>query len=547
MTEQVLLGFEIGTGNPVYMKQAHTVALGMTQHGKTTALEAIISRTKNGKALAFRTKRGEAGFNNYHNVQPYYKSRADWQYVESLLNVALREKVQYQPFMRWAILQVTKKHPKTLREVLQNAIACQEKYPRRKEVFEQLAAYLELVVPELEKHTFSEKLELVEGVNVMDISDMGTETQQLVIAASIEYIHDNLTGVIVIIPEAWESLPQNRATPVKIVAEKFIRKGAAIGNLLYLDSQDIGGIDKQPLRQCDNWVMGRMKEAHEVDRLLDQLQGVKVAKAEAFQTLPLGTFYAVLGNDVKKVYVLPAGVPDQMGVDVALGKISPDVVKDFLKSKNKQEESDLMYKEMFEKEQEKTKQLTKQVEDLQLENKKLSDNQISPQQLEAIKMEADLNGFSRGRADAEENAEVSFEDAAEKVFSKDFMAYLFGIRGFQPASTPPNGNGVKNISVEASEVSVTIKNTAPKEVIFTTDKSTGKILFCALELKKKNCFVFTSSELQKEAAEHGWAIPNKTMGGALLTMVRDGVLVRDGSNYRLPAKVNLVAKEVEAN
>ena len=542
MTE-VLLGFEIGSGEPVYMKQAHTVALGMTQHGKTTTLEAIIDRTPNAKALAFKTKRGEAGFNNYRNVQPYYKSRADWKYVESLLNVALSEKVQYQPFMRWAILQVTKGHPTTLRQVLNNSIACQDKYPRRKEVFEQLTAYLELVVPELEKHTFSTTLELAEGVNVMDISDMGTETQYLVIAASIEYIHDNLEGVIVIVPEAWESIPQGRTTPVKIVAEKFIRKGAAIGNFLYLDSQDIGGIDKQPLRQCDNWIMGRMKEAHEVDRLIDQLQGVKVAKAETFQTLPLGTFYAVLGNDVKKVYVLPAGVPQQMGIDVATGKISPEVVKDFLKSQKK-EDSDLVYKEMFDREQEKTKDLNAKVEALLAQVQKLSEQIIPAEKLEAIKNEADLNGYSRGRADAEsESREPTFDEAAQKIFSKDFLEHLS--QGVQVGS---QSNGNKNIALEDAETAITVTETGPRYIELSTDKSTGKILLCVIEMASRapaaeqSKTSFLSADIQKEALEHGWNIPNKTMGGALLSMVRDGLLVKEDNKYRLPSKAKISAK-----
>jgi len=112
-------------------------------------------------------------------------------------------------------------------------------------------------------------------------------------------------------------------TPVKWVAQQFIRKGAAIGNYMFLDSQDIAGIDKTPLRQCDNWLMGRMKEAHEVERILKQLLGMKI-KAEEIQTLPVGHFYAVVGNQVKKVYVLPSGVPEEAGINVAKGLITPE-------------------------------------------------------------------------------------------------------------------------------------------------------------------------------------------------------------------------------
>jgi hypothetical protein len=236
-----------------------------------------------------------------------------------------------------------------------------------KAVYEKLAAYLEIVIPELEKWIFSDRLELSEGINVMDLSGMRLETQHLIIASTIEYAFANLDHVIVIIPEAWETIPQSKMTPVKWVAQQFIRKGAALGNYLWLDSQDIGGIDKTPLRQCDNWLMGRMKEAHEVERILKQLLGMKVAAAE-IQTLPLGHFYAAIGNDVKKVYVLPVGVPESVGVDVARGIRTPESVRDNFLKRKVMEVDDLVWKEKYEEERRKReeieKEFTRQVERL---------------------------------------------------------------------------------------------------------------------------------------------------------------------------------------
>jgi len=347
LTDKILLGYEVGSGEPVFVPLHHLAIFGMTQlSGKTTTLEGLISRSEL-RAIAFITKRGEAGFTRYNLVTPYYKPRADWQFVEGLVNVALGEKVKYEPGMRYGIMKVCKGH-KDLKEIQKAALefARDSKREFMKAVYEKLAAYLEIVIPELEKWVFTDKLELSEGVNVMDLSGMRLETQHLVIASTIEYAFANLDHVIVIIPEAWESIPQGKMTPVKWVAQQFIRKGAALGNYMFLDSQDIGGIDKTPLRQCDNWLMGRMKEAHEVERILKQLLGMKIA-AEEIQTLPLGHFYAAIGNDVKKVYVLPVGVPEEVGRDVALGKRSPESVRDdFLK--RKMEVNDLVWKEKYE-------------------------------------------------------------------------------------------------------------------------------------------------------------------------------------------------------
>jgi DNA helicase HerA-like ATPase len=92
---------------------------------------------------------------------------------------------------------------------------------------------------------------------------MTVELQSLVIQSTMEHVITNLRDTILIVPEAWEHIPQGRNTPVKLYAETFIRKGAAIGNYLFIDSQDIAGIDKMPLRQCNNWILGRQREGHE--------------------------------------------------------------------------------------------------------------------------------------------------------------------------------------------------------------------------------------------------------------------------------------------
>lgn len=325
---EILLGYEVGTGEPVNIPLHHSAIFGMTQlSGKTTALEALITRSGL-KAIAFITKRGEAGFSRCHIVPPYYKPRTDWQFVEGLVNVALGEKVKYEPGMRSAIMKVCRGR-KDLHEIqkVSQDLAATEKSQFMRSVFEKLAAYLEIVVPELDNWTFIDKMNLAAGVNVMDLGSMRLETQHLVIASSVEYIFQSLDHVVVIVPEAWETLPQTRMTPVKLVAQQFIRKGAAIGNYMFLDSQDIGGIDKAPLRQCDNWLMGRMKEAHEVARILKQLFGMKI-KAEEIQTLPLGHFFAAVGNKVQKVYVLPSEVPEEEGIKVATGELSPEAVRD---------------------------------------------------------------------------------------------------------------------------------------------------------------------------------------------------------------------------
>lgn len=272
----ILLGYEVGTGEEVRMRLAHTVVTGMSQlSGKTTTLQAIIDRSGL-RAIAFKTKRGEAGFNNYREVLPYFREQSDWKYVSGILEAYLHEKVKFE---RSWIMKATK-NTRSLKDVLRNIQQLKEKARGLSEsVYSVLEQYLIEIIPQIERFQFSKTLNVSDGINVMDLSEMTLEMRLLVIRSVMEQVINQMHSVIVIIPEAWEAIPQGRNTPVKLYAEIFIRKGAAIGNYLFIDSQDIAGIDKMPLRQCNNWIMGRQRETHEVERVREVI-GKKISEEE---------------------------------------------------------------------------------------------------------------------------------------------------------------------------------------------------------------------------------------------------------------------------
>jgi FtsZ-binding cell division protein ZapB len=522
LTDKILLGYEVGSGEPVFVPLHHLAIFGMTQlSGKTTTLEGLISRSEL-RAIAFITKRGEAGFTRYNLVTPYYKPRADWQFVEGLVNVALGEKVKYEPGMRYGIMKVCKGH-KDLKEIQKAALefARDSKREFMKAVYEKLAAYLEIVIPELEKWIFSDRLDLSEGINVMDLSGMRLETQHLVIASTIEYAFANLDHVIVIIPEAWETIPQSKMTPVKWVAQQFIRKGAALGNYLWLDSQDIGGIDKTPLRQCDNWLMGRMKEAHEVERILKQLLGMKVAAAE-IQTLPLGHFYAAIGNDVKKVYVLPVAVPESVGVEVARGIRTPESVRDnFLK--RKMEVDDLVWKEKYEKLQtefktrvreEKDKAYKDAIQKVEAIKKTYSNVEelretIAKLKDENVVLQKDKDEFQRQLTDLLE-ARLSIRDGWKKLFAWDD----------QEQTLLPSSN-IVGLQVATTIVDVP---SIEKFVTINTENVAGKIL--AVAKKGKLDGWRQLGEIVKAIEEERWTVTSQQVNNALNDLVKEGLIAK---------------------
>jgi len=541
LTDKILLGYEVSSGEPVFVPLHHLAIFGMTQlSGKTTTLEGLISRSGL-RAIAFITKRGEAGFTRYNLVAPYYKPRADWQFVEGLVNVALGEKVKYEPGMRYGIMKVCKGH-KDLKEIQKAALefARDSKREFMKAVYEKLAAYLEIVIPELDKWVFTDKLDLSEGINVMDLSGMRLETQHLVIASTIEYAFANLDHVIVIIPEAWETIPQSKMTPVKWVAQQFIRKGAALGNYLWLDSQDIGGIDKTPLRQCDNWLMGRMKEAHEVERILKQLLGMKVAAAE-IQTLHLGHFYAAIGNDVRKVYVLPVGVPESIGVEVARGIRTPESVRDdFLK--RKMEVDDLVWKEKYEKLQtefetrvreEKDKAYKDAIQKVEAIKKTYSNVEelretIAKLKDENVVLQKDKDEFQRQLTDLLE-ARLSIRDGWKKLFAWDD----------QEQTLLPSSN-IVGLQVATTIVDVP---SIEKFVTINTENVAGKIL--AVAKKGKLDGWRQLGEVVKAVEEERWTVTSQQVNNALNDLVKEGLIAKRHTdrNYFCLAQGVSFAKE----
>lgn len=321
MIDKILLGYEIGTGEPVHIPVQHIAVTGQTQSsGKTTTLEALVARSHMA-AVAFITKRSEGSFSDGRRLQPYFRERADWQFVSAVLEATLRERMKFE---RAWIMRATK-GARTLRDVQQNVRALMAKAKGLSaDVYMQLDAYLEVVVPQIGMLDVVKTIDLRPGLNVMDLSQYSTELQSLVIRSTIEWIYENANYTLVIIPEAWEFIPQNRGSPVLLAAENLIRKGGASHNFVWLDSQDIASVHKNILRSAGVWILGVQREANEIKRALDHIPGgVKKPTVNDIMTLKRGQFYACFGNTAKKVYVQPAWLPASEAVEYARRDAAP--------------------------------------------------------------------------------------------------------------------------------------------------------------------------------------------------------------------------------
>lgn len=314
------LGFEVGTGKLVEIPCRHMVVTGQTQEaGKTTTLEALISRSRL-PAIAFITKRGEQSFSNARRIEPYFRERADWQFVASVLEATMRERLKFER----AWIMRASKGAKSLADVQRNV---RHQMLTAKgmsaDVYLTLDAYLEIVVPRVASVKFAKSLDLKEGINALDLSDRDnfpTELQSLVMRSCLEWVYERLNGTITIIPEAWEFIPQGRGSPVKLAAVELIRKGAGLKNYVWLDSQDIGGVDKEMLRSAPLWLLGVQREANEISRTLSNIPaGVKKPKASEIATLQKGQFYACWGQHVIKTYVWPEWMAQEEARAISMG------------------------------------------------------------------------------------------------------------------------------------------------------------------------------------------------------------------------------------
>lgn len=321
MNNHIHLGFEVGTGQPVEIPLKHMVITGQTQEaGKTTALEALIERSGL-RALTFVTKRGEGSFRSSSRIEPYFREQADWQFVASVLEASRGEKLKFE--RAWIIR--ASKGARTLADVQRNVRKAMETAKGMSaDVYLTLDAYLESVVPQIASVKWATSIRLQPGVNVMDMTGLNVEMQHLVIKSALDWVLTKEEGTVIVVPEAWKFIPQGRGTPVKLAAESYIRQGAGLGNYLWLDSQDIGGVEKTILRSAPLWLLGVQREINEIKRTLDNIPAsVAKPKPAGVATLELGQFFACWGKTTLKTYVQPLWMDQDQARAVALGQGEP--------------------------------------------------------------------------------------------------------------------------------------------------------------------------------------------------------------------------------
>lgn len=300
----IRLGYEVPGGAQISIPLGHMAVTGQTQQsGKTTTLEALITRSGL-RAIAFITKRGERGFESGRHIPPYFEERSDWEYVSGILESLRHEKMKFE--RAWIVRAC--KGARTLEDVQANVrrLGEETKSAMSQDMYMLLGEYLSKVVPAIKLLPKVDRVDLQPGLNVMDLTAYPPELQMLVVASTIQWIYQHEDETVTIIPECWKFVPQGISTPVKKVVENLIREGGGLSNFIWLDSQDMAGVDKLMLRSSRVWLIGVQREANEIKRALENIPaGVKKPKKEQLAKLRKGEFFACWGEDIHHVYVQP--------------------------------------------------------------------------------------------------------------------------------------------------------------------------------------------------------------------------------------------------
>jgi hypothetical protein len=341
-------------GEAVEIPLRHTAVTGQTQEsGKTTTLEGLISRSGL-QAVAYVTKRGESSFHVMHPIAPYFQERADWEFVQSLLEAATNTK---QDFKQSWIMRASE-GAKTLGDVrgnirrflegvrdttpvkLKKGAEPKERWKQKParglnaDVYYVLDKYLDGIMPQLEEMPYTTALALAPGLNVMDLRDYEFPLQALVIRSVTDFIRERLEETINIIPEAWKFAPKQRGSPVRLAAEEYVREAAAMKNFLWIDSQDLAGVADVLMRQVGVWLFGVQRAKHEIERALDHMpEGLPARRPRPadIATLSKGQFYVCFGREMHKVYVQPAWMTAAHAEAIARGEEEVNSAHEILK------------------------------------------------------------------------------------------------------------------------------------------------------------------------------------------------------------------------
>jgi len=327
--ETIRLGYETGTGDPVDVKLKHAVFTGVTESGKTTAIEGCIRQEiRQGRTgLVFLTKKGEEEFTRGNQVKPFFKDNPGQHqdlvaYVQELLealtgkslNRAESELINvvdarsHDEIEKAETLEDVHDNLNTLLELDNDTDSPVSLHGKVRSEFLKLEKYFDRVMSQFDEAQLADTLHVEKGeLNIMDLRGFNRELQSLIIERTLQKIYRELTDVRVAIPEAWKFAPQQGSNICKDAIVQFVREGATNDNYLLIDAQDMTRVAKEPLKQMRQWNLGLQMEKNEVERTRDQMPVPKnraPSKEEIMNIITGHFFYCEASQNRDEVQVI---------------------------------------------------------------------------------------------------------------------------------------------------------------------------------------------------------------------------------------------------
>jgi hypothetical protein len=478
--------FSVPSGEPVTLEPFHYAIIGQTQFsGKTTLIKRLSEwvAAQGYKVLIFDTKETEADYVSFGNEVPVCLRET----TDSFVLIGLLEsmfKRRLTPY--YATLSRLTEASKGFDDIIKRAKELEAKTKSNwlRDACRVLYDLLERLQSETSRVETVPQLKLYSGINRMPINDFSLEAQQLIMKNSFEdLLRIYKRKTIGVIDESFKFLPQGYSSAATRAVMNVITQGAKTGLYTWIATQFLAVTDKDPLKACAVKFLGTQDHITEVKHTLDLIPEARSKfSADDIMKLKLGHWILVRKRPpfVGVVYSLPVGVPEEVGREVALGKRSPESVRDdFLKPKMEVNE-DLVWKERFEQLQ---KDVEKRIEE---ERKKAFKEALQKVEeiektygnveelRETIMKLKDEKAILEGRV---RQLEILNEKFAKE--NNAFVKLKEGLLELLPTSMPvalPTSN--TSIGLQHTATIMTVQS-AEKNVTVNTETIRGKILALA--------------------------------------------------------------------
>jgi len=341
----IKIGFERESGIPVEVGLMHSVISGITRSGKSETTHAMIKRVENTRFLIFDVKDPRDYQGVGVDVPIYIQEKTDPLMLKRLLESQSHLSLKFE----FPELIKVCKHEDTWNGVLDgiNQSLREGIHPIVENKLLVLQHLLTKLVNELEKTPIVDRLELRDRVNVVDLSKVSRELQQLAVYSSLRWVLEKERDLVVVLDEAHRFVPEEGSNASKEVVIQLIREGGAKGIWCWIVDQTITGVDKQVLKQCWIWVLGKQRELNEAKRTLQQVPFKTGLNERDIMRLGVGHFIVCTDQFAKIVYVWPSWLPEDVAVKVARGEVSVEEVVNF-KFQLLREDEELVWKEKYE-------------------------------------------------------------------------------------------------------------------------------------------------------------------------------------------------------